>query len=83
MEWENAQHSQHKLGNQKIELIPAKILDCSERTNQESKIKIIDNKKYQNDPISKFNIHFAMSIRNFDNSKRRRFLEGIKLLYKI
>ena len=69
VEWENKQHSQHRLDSYKVELIPAKILDCNERNSQEGRVKIIDPKKYRNNPIAKFNVYFALSMEKYRHCK--------------
>jgi 1-aminocyclopropane-1-carboxylate deaminase/D-cysteine desulfhydrase-like pyridoxal-dependent ACC family enzyme len=74
VEWEKGNHTSHKLGGNKIELIPAIILECSER----DKNKSLEFTASQNNPISQFNMVCWLSgIMTIQNSEEI-ILNGIE-----
>ena len=54
----------HKLDSRKVELIPAKILDCSQR-DPENGSRILKVKIPENNPVSIFNLRLVIELRKF------------------
>ena len=54
----------HKLDSRKVELIPAKILDCSQR-DPENGSRILKVKMPENNPVSIFNLRLVIELRKF------------------